>query len=85
VPERFEFPAAGDLRWRPFYNQSHAQYVPLLQLRNRTDDNLGDGAVYAKLQTGGHIAYAWFGLLNTPPAEPLLYDLFTYLAPRLGQ
>ncbi len=85
VPERFEFPTASDLRWRPFYNQNHAEYVPLLQLRTRAGDTLGDGAVYARLSTGGHVAYAWFGLLNTPQAEPLLYDLFTFLAGRLGQ
>ncbi len=41
-------------------------------------------AVYTKLQTGGHVAYAWFGLLKTPQAKPLLYDLFTFLAARLG-
>jgi glycoprotein endo-alpha-1,2-mannosidase len=85
VPDRFAFPTSGDLRWRPFYNQNHAEYVPLLQLCNRAGDNLGDSAVYARLQTGGHIAYAWFGLLNTPQAEPLLYDLFAFLATRLSQ
>jgi hypothetical protein len=84
VPDRFDFPTSGDLRWRPFYNQNCAEYVPLLQLRNRAGDNLGDGAVYAKLQTGGHVAYAWFGLLNSFQAEPLLYDLFTFLAGRLN-
>ena len=45
---------------------------------------LGAGAVYAKVQTGGRVAYAWFGLLNTSQAEPILYDLFTYLANRLN-
>jgi hypothetical protein len=85
VPDRFDFPTSGDLRWRPFYNQNHVEYVPLLQLRNGTGDNLGDAVVYAKLQTGGRVAYAWFGLLNTPQAEPLLYDLFTFLAGRLSQ
>jgi hypothetical protein len=85
VSERFEFPASGDLRWRPCYNQSQAEYIPLLQLRTRAGDNLGDGAVYAKPSTGGHVGYAWFGLLNTPQAEPLLYDLFTFLAARLDQ
>ena len=84
VPERFDFPASGDLRWRPFYNQNHAEYVPLLQLRNGAGDNLGDGVVYAKLQNGGHVAYAWFGLLNGSQAEPLLYDLFTFLTARLN-
>ncbi|MCX5646950.1 MAG: glycoside hydrolase family 99-like domain-containing protein [Phycisphaerae bacterium] len=53
VPDQFDFPTAGDLRWRPFYNQNCIEYVPLLQLRSRTGDNLGDAVVYAKLQTGG--------------------------------
>ena len=84
VPDRFDFPSSGDLRWRPFYNQNDAEYVPLLQLRNRAGDNLGDAVVYAKPKSGGHVAYAWFGLLNTPQAEPFLYDLFTFLASRLS-
>jgi hypothetical protein len=83
VPERFDFPASGDLRWRPFYNQNHAEYIPLLQLRNRAGESLGDGVAYAKLPRSGHAAYAWFGLLKGPHAEPLLYDLFTFLADRL--
>jgi glycoprotein endo-alpha-1,2-mannosidase len=85
VPDRFDFPTSGDLRWRPFYNQNDAEYIPLLQLRSRASDNLGDAVAYAKLQTGGHVAYAWFGFLNTPQAEPLLYDLFTFLAAKLGR
>jgi len=84
VPARFPFPASGDLRWRPFYQADDAEYVPLLQLQNRTGDSLGDGVVYARPQTGGRVAYAWFGLLHTPQAEPILYDLFTYLANRIN-
>ncbi len=83
VAARFPFPTSGDLRWRPFQAADHTDYVPLLQLRDRSD-NLGDAVVYARPQSGGHVAYAWFGLLNTPQAEPLLYDLFTYLANRLS-
>jgi hypothetical protein len=84
VPNEFDFPASGDLRWRPFYDQNHAEYVPLLQLRDGTGAYHGDGAAYTRLQTGGHVAYAWFGLLNTPQAEPLLYDVFTFLAGRIN-
>ncbi|MCU0916705.1 MAG: glycoside hydrolase family 99-like domain-containing protein [Planctomycetes bacterium] len=84
LPERLEFPASGDLRWRGFYDQSHAVYVPLLQLRNRSGAYLGDGAAYAQPATGGHAAYVWFGLLRVPEAEALLYDLFTFLAARVG-
>jgi glycoprotein endo-alpha-1,2-mannosidase len=85
VPDRFDFPTGGDLRWRPFYQQSQVEYTPVLQLRDGTGGPLGDAAVCAKLPTGGYVAYAWFGLLNTAQAEPLLYDLFTFLAGRLGQ
>lgn len=84
VPARFAFPASGDLRWRPFYQSDRVEYVSLLQLRNRGGDSLGDAVVYTRPQTGGHVAYAWFGLLNGPQAEPLLYDLFTLLADRLN-
>ena len=79
VPARIPFPTSGDLRWRPFRQVDQIEYIPLLQLRNRANESLGDGVVYARPQSGGHVAYAWFGLLNTPQAEPLLYDLFTFL------
>ena len=84
VSTRFPFPASGDLRWRPFYRTDQVEYIPLLQLRNRAGDSFGDAIVYARPQSGGHVAYAWFGLLNTPQAEPLLYDLFTFLSGRLN-
>ncbi len=83
VPAQFDFPTSGDLRWRPFYVRDHPIYVPLLLLRNRIGDYLGDGVAYAQPVNGGHIAYVWFGLLNGPHAEPILYDLFTLLADRL--
>ena len=83
VPMRFAFPTAGDLRWRLFRRQDHTTYVPLLQVRNRTGENLGDGVVYAAPASGGHVAYVWFTLLEGPHAEPILYDLFTFLADQL--
>ena len=85
VPEGFNFPTAGDLRWRPFYPQNDTEYVPLLQLRNNLGEYLGDGVAYARPQDGGRVAYVWFGLLNGPHAEQILYDLFTFLADRLGR
>ena len=40
---------------------------------------------YAQRVGGGsHVAYAWFGLLHGPHAEPALYDLFTFLVDRLN-
>jgi glycoprotein endo-alpha-1,2-mannosidase len=83
VSTRFPFPTSGDLRWRPFYRWDQTEYVPLLQLAWHTNETYGDGVVYTRPQSGGHVAYAWFGLLNTPQAEPLLYDLFTFLSDRL--
>jgi len=85
VPERFDFPTAGDLRWRPFYVGNHAEYLPLLQLRGGAGEYLGDGVVYAKPAGGGHMVYVWFGLLNGPHAEPILCDLFTLLADEIGR
>ncbi|MBN1507314.1 MAG: hypothetical protein JW955_10735 [Sedimentisphaerales bacterium] len=80
VPERFPFPTSGDLRWRPFQATNHVEYSPLLRLRNRIGDSLGDAVVCARPSTGGRVAYLWFELLKGPYAEPLLYDLFTFLA-----
>ena len=85
VPGQFAFPTSGDLRWRPFYAGNHVEHVPLLQLQNRARDYLGDAVVYARPKDGGHVAYVWFGLLNTPQAEPILYDLFTFLAGQLSE
>jgi glycoprotein endo-alpha-1,2-mannosidase len=82
VPEQFDFPTSGDLRWRPFYAQSQRQYVPLLRLRDQAGNPLGDGAAFAQLAEGGRVAYVWFGLLDGPYAEAILYDLFTFLADR---
>jgi len=83
VPARFDFPTAGDLRWRAFFARDQKSYVPLLQLRDR-GNYLGDAVAYAALQNGGHVAYAWFELFNGPHAEALLYDLFTFVADRLN-
>lgn len=84
VPAQFDFPSRGDLRWRPSRAGDHVEYVPLLRLQN-SGDSLGDAVVYARPRSGGHMAYAWFGLLDGPYAEPILYDLFTFLAERISQ
>jgi len=84
VPARFEFPNAGDLRWRAFFAQDQKNCVPLLQLRDR-GSSLGDAVACATLEDGGHVAYAWFELLNGPHAEPLLYDLFNFVTDRFGR
>ena len=82
VPERFDFPTAGDLRWRPFFAADHAEHIPLIQLRDGRGEYLGDAVSYAKLPGGGEIVYMWFSLLAGPHAEGLLYDVFDFLAER---
>ncbi len=84
VPAEFEFPAGGDLRWRAFVNGGQDVYVPLVQLRDKGGESLGDAVAYAELSGGGRVVYVWFTMLNGPYAEGLLYDVFDMLAARLG-
>lgn len=84
VPEQFKFPNSGDRRWRPFSMGNHVEQVSLLRLHVGPDSR-GDAVVYARPQNGGHVAYAWFGLLNGPYAEPILSDFFTFLAEQIGR
>jgi glycoprotein endo-alpha-1,2-mannosidase len=84
VPEQFPFPTAGDLRWRPFFAGSQAEYISLLQLRDGDKKYLGDAVAYAQLNGGGKILYVCFNLLEGPYSEPLLYDIFDFIAARIG-
>ena len=83
LPEQFPFPTSGDLRWRAFFAGKDTKHTPLLQLKDGEGKYLGDAAVYAELKDGGRIAYVWFGLLNGPHAEGLLYDIFDFVATKL--
>jgi len=84
VPERFPFPTSGDRRWRPFFaGDKHSRHTSLLQLHDGDSKYLGDAVAYADLKSGGRTAYAWFGLLNGPHAEALLYDVFDFVATKL--
>jgi hypothetical protein len=80
LPEQFPFPASGDLRWRAFFAGKDTNRTSLLQLKDGDGKYLGDAAAYAELKEGGRIAYVWFGLLNGPHAEALLYDVFDFVA-----
>ena len=84
VPQRFAFPTSGDLRWRGFFAADDVKHLPLLQLRDGEGNQLGDGVAFAELPGAGRVVYAWFGLLNGPHAEPLLYDLFDLVSKKLG-
>jgi hypothetical protein len=85
VPEQFPFPTSGDLRWRPFFAGKGAEHTCLLQLRDSHEKYLGDAVAYVELNDGGKILYVWFSLLEGPYAELLLYDVFDFIAARLGR
>jgi len=82
VPEEFPFPMSGDLRWRAFFAGRGVRHSSLLQLRDREDKYLGDAVAYVELNGGGKILYVWFGLLDGPHAEALLYDVFDLVTAR---
>ena len=83
VPEEFPFPASGDQRWRPFFAGKDTKHTSLLQLHDGEGKYLGDAVAYADLKSEGRVVYAWFGLLNGPYAEALLYDIFDLVATKL--
>ena len=85
VPKQFPFPTSGDQRWRPFFAGKDAEHTSLLQLHDGDGKYLGDAVTYAELKGGGRIVYAWFGLLNGPYADALLYDVFDFVAKRVRQ
>ncbi|HET6430445.1 MAG TPA: hypothetical protein VFJ30_18670 [Phycisphaerae bacterium] len=82
VPRRFAFPAAGDVRWRPFdpTGGRYRRYVSLITLRDGEGGALGDAAVYAEPADGGRLLYLAAPLLETGQAEAVLLDVFTRLA-----
>jgi hypothetical protein len=84
VPEKFPFPTAGDLRWRPFFAGSRAEHTSLLRLYDGDEKYLGDAVAYSELNGGGKILYVCFNLLEGPHSEPLLYDVFDFIATRIG-
>ena len=85
VPEKFPFPTAGDLRWRPFFAGSRAENTSLLRLYDGDEKYLGDAVAYSELNGGGKILYVCFNLLEGPHSEPLLYDVFDFIAARIGR
>jgi len=85
IPEQFPFPSSGDLRWRPFFAEGRAKHISLLQLRDGEGKNLGDAIAYAEPAGGGRILYVWFNLLESPHTDFLLYDVFDFLATKLGR
>jgi len=89
MPETVDFPCAGDARWRPIVRDrlsDDIRLTPLLELRDARGRSYGLGAVRIEHRAGpmqgGSIVYVWFGLLDQPYSEWLLYDLFDATADR---
>ncbi|MBW8040023.1 MAG: hypothetical protein FVQ85_08500 [Planctomycetes bacterium] len=85
VPEQFPFPTSGDQRWRPFFAGKDTKHTSLLRLHDGQGKYLGDAVAYAEIKSGGRVIYTWFGLLNGPYAEALLYDIFDFVATQVRQ
>ncbi len=85
VPGQFAFPVSGDVRWRPFVAQAGSEYISLLQLRDAAGGPLGDAVTYTRLKSGGKVLYVCFNLLEGSHAEPLLYDVFDFVATWVGK
>jgi glycoprotein endo-alpha-1,2-mannosidase len=83
VSDKFAFPVSGDLRWRPFFAGESVEHISLLQLRNKDNEYFGDAVAFGELEGGGRVLYVWFGLLDGPYAEALLYDLFDFVEARV--
>ncbi len=82
LAKRFPFPETGDLRWRPFVRSRMATgdvIIPLVELRDENGTHYGDAVVYAESKSG-KVVYAWFGLINSPLADRLVYDVFSLVA-----
>ncbi|MGD2094404.1 MAG: hypothetical protein PVH77_05285 [Phycisphaerales bacterium] len=84
VSDKFAFPVSGDLRWRPFFSSEGVEHISLLQLRNEDNEYFGDAVALSELEGGGRVLYVWFGLLDGPYAEALLYDMFDFVGARVG-
>jgi hypothetical protein len=87
MPDRIDFSRAGDTRWRPMVRDrlsDNMHLTPLLELRDAGGGSHGLGAARVEHRAGpmrgGSIVYVWFGLLDRPHSEWLLYDLFDAVA-----
>jgi hypothetical protein len=91
LANRFPFPKTGDLRWRPFVRDRLSDddtALPLLALYDQQGTYYGDAVTFVQYRTGelkgGKILYAWFGLLQSPLVDGLLYDLFDLAAKQIN-
>jgi len=90
LPARLPFPADADPRWRPLVRarlDPADVVVPLVELRDDKGKSYGEAVAYlehkASEPKGGKIAYAWFGLVDSPHGEALVADLLALVAEKV--
>ena len=74
LPPSFAFPKDGDLRWRPFISNGKTKSRSLLTLRDNKGKTYGDALVIVYLDSGGQVAYGWFGLIQEYSRQ-VMYDV----------
>ena len=70
--------------WGAFLD-SRVEHTSLLRLYDGDEKYLGDAVAYSELNGGGKIFYVCLNLLEGPHSEPLLYDVFDFIATRIGR
>ena len=90
LPESFPFPETGDRRWRPLVRSRLAEgdlFVPLVELRDDQGRHYGDAAAYVQHKAGepagGKVLYVWFGLVQSPLGEQVIYDVLAFIADKV--
>jgi glycoprotein endo-alpha-1,2-mannosidase len=87
-PQHTPFPKTGDQRWRPWTSRHMTGDADIsILMCMECSDISSNAVVYAQYTSGplqgGKVLYAWFGLLNMPNSEALIFDLFDYAAETL--
>ncbi|MBE7560294.1 hypothetical protein HS125_15680 [bacterium] len=82
----FGFPKEGERRWRPLWAERipvGGKCTPLVEVEDSEGKHYGTAAAYIEYSDGplapGRILYAWYGLLDHPKSDELLFDLFQLL------
>lgn len=76
LTDKFAFPVAGDLRWRPATNKAgNRAYIPLISVVDEKGVWFGDAAVY-----NSGVVYAWFRLtqIEEPNRDKIIGSLLVY-------
>jgi len=96
LPGTFPFPGVGDRRWRPFLSNIEPTgcgpggephgitgFGELYDGGKSYGRWAGEVVHHGCKLDGGRVLYAWFGLLESPEADDLLFDLFSLAAGKI--